>query len=255
MKKNLLFDNNVLEYDRLRPKYVEEMYEKIIQYSNLNKDSKILEIGCGAGQATERFLKTGAELFAIEPGKKMVSFVSEKFSNYDNFKIMNSLFEKVDIQSEHYDLVFSATAFHWVDEEVGYKKIYDALKHNGTIALFWNKPFLNKKDDPLHREIQEIYKKYRPSENEPVEFDYEVYEKRKSKIENNGFRSIEFNIYEGFREYNSQDYIKLLNTYSDHMATRVDVKNALENDIRTAIKKYNNVVRIHDIIDLYIAKK
>lgn len=255
MRKNLIFDNNILEYDRLRPKYVEEMYEKIIHYSNLNKDNKILEIGCGTGQATERFLKAGAELLAIEPGEKMASFVSEKFCNYDNFKIINSLFEKADIQNENYDLVFSATAFHWVDEKVGYKKIYDVLKPNGTIALFWNKPFLNKKDDPLHREIQAIYKKYRSSESEPVEFDFELYEKRKRKIENNGFRSLEFNIYEGLREYSSEDYIKLLNTYSDHMATKLDIKNALENDIKIAIEKYGNIVKIHDIIDLYIAKK
>ena len=151
------------------------------------KNTKIPEIGCGTGQATERFLKTGANLLAIEPGEKMASFCTEKFNENENFKIINTTFENAELGESQYDLVFSATAFHWVDEKIGYKKILDILKKNGAVALFWNKPFLNKKDDLLHVEIQKIYKKYRPLENEPIEIDYELYNKRKAKIEKYGF--------------------------------------------------------------------
>ena len=255
MKKNLIFDSNVIDYDRLRPKYVEEMYKKIFEYANINKDSKILEIGCGTGQATERFLKTGANLLAIEPGEKMASFCTEKFNENENFKIINTTFENAELGESQYDLVFSATAFHWVDEKIGYKKILDILKKNGAVALFWNKPFLNKKDDLLHVEIQKIYKKYRPLENEPIEIDYELYNKRKEKIENSGFECVEFNLFKGVREYSSENYIKLLNTYSDHMLTKPDIKEQFENEIKSVIEKNNNVIKIYDIIDLYLAKK
>lgn len=36
---------------------------------------------------------------------------------------------------------YSATAFHWIPEEIGYPKVIQMLKPHGTLALFWNKPF------------------------------------------------------------------------------------------------------------------
>ncbi len=48
---------------------------------------------------------------------------------------------------------------------------------------------------------------------------------------------------------------KLLNTYSDHMLTKPDIKEQFENEIKSVIEKNNNVVKIYDIIDLYLAKK
>ena len=34
------------------------------------------------------------------------------------------------------DLVYSASAFHWIPEEIGYSKVYEMLKPGGAFARF-----------------------------------------------------------------------------------------------------------------------
>ena len=45
-----------------------------------------------------------------------------------------------------YDLVYSASAFHWIPEEIGYPKVYGMLKPGGAFARFANHP----NRDPNH---------------------------------------------------------------------------------------------------------
>lgn len=53
----LKFNEDELNYDRFRPTYVAEMFNDIINYSELNSLKKALEIGIGTGQATLPILK------------------------------------------------------------------------------------------------------------------------------------------------------------------------------------------------------
>lgn len=56
------FDENVVMYDKYRPTYVAELYSDIINYTSITENSNILEIGCGTGNATLPFIKTGATI-------------------------------------------------------------------------------------------------------------------------------------------------------------------------------------------------
>ena len=53
------FDENVLDYDRYRPTYGTEIFRDIIAYAGISDGSRVLEIGCGTGNATLPFLETG----------------------------------------------------------------------------------------------------------------------------------------------------------------------------------------------------
>ena len=52
-----IFDQTTLDYDEVRPGYPEELIEDVISISAISKDRRILEIGCGIGQATIPFAK------------------------------------------------------------------------------------------------------------------------------------------------------------------------------------------------------
>lgn len=255
MKDKLTFDNNVENYDRWRPRYCDKLFNEIIDYAKINSTSNVIEVGCGTGQATEAFLKSGCNLHAVECGKNLAKYTKLKYASYSNFTIHNVAFEDYDIKPNSVNLVYSATAFHWIDEYIGYRKIYNSLIKGGTIALFWNKPFVNKKDDPLHVRIQEIYKKYRPTDKEPKEDDQEVFDKRKETILKYGFSDLQFNLFHQIRIFNADDYIALLNTYSDHAAMLGDNKEKFEKEIKDAINEYDGIIKIYDTIDLYMAKK
>jgi len=61
MDKHLTFNKDVKNYNKWRPIYCIELFNDIIQYSELNKNKKAIEVGIETGQATIPFLMTGCD--------------------------------------------------------------------------------------------------------------------------------------------------------------------------------------------------
>jgi ubiquinone/menaquinone biosynthesis C-methylase UbiE len=160
-----LFDEVVIDYEKSRPKYGIQLFEDVIEYANITRNSSIIEVGCGTGQATEPFLKIKCKVTAVELGQNLATFSREKFKHYINLKIVQSSFEDYVCDDNTYDMLYSATAFHWIPPEIGYTKARRILKDGGTLALFWNRPSLNIKGNALHQKIQAIYQDFLPQFN------------------------------------------------------------------------------------------
>ena len=122
------FDTSASLYNRMRPGYTDELYRAIFDYISIDKESRVVEVGSGTGQATLPILKTGCELTAVEYGKNLSSMLKDRYQEYDGLSVITGKFEDVKLQENAYDLVFSATAFHWVPEDIGYPKVYSILK-------------------------------------------------------------------------------------------------------------------------------
>lgn len=255
MDKRFTFNEDVMNYEKWRPTYCEELFHDIMEYSKLDMHKKALEIGIGTGQATLPFLKTECDLIAIELGENLAEFSQNKFKAYKNFNILNVPFEDFKCDENTFDLIYSATAFHWIDENIGYPKALKLLKPGGTLALFWNKPFIGRKDDLLHQKIQSIYERYKPSKAKPIENDKEHYKELLEKLRKYGFKDVELKLYHKTRIFNAYNYISLLNTYSDHIAMNPNIKEHFEKEIRQAILDNNNSLKIYDTMELYLARK
>ena len=255
IEKKTSFDNHLQEYNRWRPTYSPEVFSTICDYSNIKKNSVLVEVGCGTGQATVFFLDYGCNVIGVESGTNFTNFLRNKFVNYKNFYVYNMDFENYSMQSGVVDLIYAATSFHWVNEDIGYKKAFDLLKSGGSIALFWNTPFVNRNDDMLHQDIQKIYRKYTRNYKAPIEIDEEKYKKRKQTIEKYGFVNVKSILFHQTRTFKAHEYIALLNTYSDHIEMMPDTKRAFESEIYKAIIKGGDRLVVYDTIDLYLAKK
>ncbi len=255
MDKRFSFNADAVKYDKFRPRYCKELFDDIMRYSDIKKDSKALEIGIGTGQATKPFLDIGCKVEGVELGDNMARFVFERYKGYEGFSVKNCSFEDYNGRVGSFDIVYSATAFHWIPENIGFNKVYSLLKNNGTVALFWNRPFAAKADDPLHCEIQRIYSVYRPSENKPVENNEKIFAKIIESLNVYGFSDVQMKLYHKTRTFDSDDYISLLNTYSDHMALDEDVRLKLERELKAAIISFGNTITVYDNMDLYLARK
>ncbi|WP_238884026.1 class I SAM-dependent methyltransferase [Clostridium sp. YIM B02551] len=255
MDLRFAFNEDAENYDKMRPTYCRELFNDIIQYSELKKDKKAIEVGIGTGQATTPFLETGCIVTAVELGENLAEYSREKFTEYKNFKVCNVSFEDFECEDNSIDIIYSATAFHWIPEDIGYPKVHRLLKDNGVIALFWNKPFAAKEDDLLHQKIQGIYQKYRPSNMRIVEPSSERYKRISETIKSYGFKDLEMKLYNGNRKFSASEYISLLNTYSDHRAMPEHTKQLFESEIEQAIIGYGDIFHIHDTIELYMARK
>jgi cyclopropane fatty-acyl-phospholipid synthase-like methyltransferase len=52
-------------YDRMRPKYPSATFDQLAEFGHLATGSKVLEIGCGTGQATLPLAQRGYRVTAV----------------------------------------------------------------------------------------------------------------------------------------------------------------------------------------------
>ena len=125
------------------------------------------------------------------------------------------------------------------------------------MALFWKKPYVNNKDNPLHQKIQSIYNEFLPQWSYKVadKYDESRYSNIINKIEEYGFTNIEFKLYHNARKATGIQYLELLNTFSDHLALDKSIQLPFYSAIRTAIEESGNELIINDTVDLYLAQK
>ncbi len=252
MDKTNIFDINAAAYHRVRPFYPIALFDDIKKYSCINPNDNILEIGFGTGQATRAFINDDNHVYAIEKGKNLYEYAKQSLKNVNKLVLINNDYLKHQFPNDHFQLIYSASAFHWLDERLSYPLVYDQLKEKGTVALFWNHPFVADKSDQVHQAIQMVYKQY-GYKKEPIPFSKEQLNKVTNLLASNNFREIVTKIYHNTRTMNALDYIDLLSTYSDHhiLLSHNEFKKA----IIKAINDNGNMIKIYDTIDLYLAKK
>lgn len=254
------FDTVASTYEKLRPGYVEELYRVLFEYIPINEDSNVVEVGSGGGQATEPILRTGCRLTAVEYGEHFSELLRDKFKAYPDFSVITGKFEDTQFQENHFDLVFSASAFHWVPEKIGYEKVFSMLKNGGVFARFANHPYRDKGNPELSNEIDKIYDEYYykfyNKKNEKVTEYTEEQAKARAMIANKyGFRDIRYELFYRERIFSAKEYIELLGTYSDHIAIEEGVRVKFFSKIEEAINNHGGTITIYDTIDLQLARK
>lgn len=82
--QNFLIDENILD--------------KMIKGSLIDKDTNIIEIGPGFGTLTQRLLMSAKKVVAIEIDKTAVPILQDNLSEFDNLKIINDDVLKCDLK-------------------------------------------------------------------------------------------------------------------------------------------------------------
>lgn len=129
------FDHLAHLYDTARPGYPPEAIADLVARCEIGPDSRVLEIGCGTGQATRDLARTGCSICCLEPGPRLAELARQNLAAYPNVRVTTSTFEAADGEPGSYDAVMSATAFHWIDPHTGYPKAARLLRPGGSLAL------------------------------------------------------------------------------------------------------------------------
>lgn len=248
------FNEVAAEYDKWRPTYVSQLYADIMDFTKINQTSRVLEIGIGTGQATLPFLETNCHLTAVELGGELAAYSRKKFADYQNFEVKNMAFEAYECPDNTFDLIYAATAFHWIPEETGYPKVYRLLKPGGAFARFRNYPYKDKENEPLHVAIQKVYSKYMPHTDLTEHNETKCIEIADT-ARKYGFIDVNFKLYQRTRTFDTESYVSLLSTYSDHRALKEEQWILLANEIKEAINRFGGTINVYDTIDLHLARK
>ena len=76
MEFRRIFDTIPDQYDQFRPRYSPDLFEYLINFTQLGPEKTVLELGPGTGQATEPILETGCDYHAIELGEHLFAKMS-----------------------------------------------------------------------------------------------------------------------------------------------------------------------------------
>ena len=252
-----IFDQAASDYEKARPGYPEQLFQDIIAISKIPEHGQILEIGCGTGQASVPFAEKGYSMICLDIGKELLARAMQNCMAYPKVKFEVSSFEEWQASDATYDLVISATAFHWIPPDVGYPKAAYVLKDTGYLALFWNyhpTPYTG-----FFQAAQAIYREIVP-EWEPASSHPSAEERIQQTVSalagTKLYDPVNVKRYPWERDYNTQAYLQLLNTYSDHRQLEESRKLCLFGRIGDLIEtQYGGVVKRPYLTVLYLAKK
>ncbi|MFZ1154163.1 MAG: class I SAM-dependent methyltransferase, partial [Solirubrobacteraceae bacterium] len=129
------FNEIAVEYDRNRPTYPDALVDQACEVAGIRDGDRVLEIGCGTGQLTRSLLVRGLRVTALEPGDQLIRVARENLKDAGDVEFIHARLEDMQLPRDSYEAVFSASAIHWVDPDLSWRKIADALTPGGTLAL------------------------------------------------------------------------------------------------------------------------
>lgn len=249
-----MFDAVAGTYAAVRPGYPDKLIEDAIRVSGITPNGRILEVGCGPGTATVALAKRGHTVVGVELGENLSALATEACHPYPNVRIVRGAFENWPLPAEPFDLVFSASAFHWIDPDVAYAKAAAALGGSGAIALCWNRH--PPEETALRRALDEVYRTIVPelAGKDGAEPLAKTLQRPVDEIATSGlFSEVTMRSYNWSAEYTADEYVRLLHTYSDHLALPDATRHALCDAIRALIEGHGGVIERPYLAVLYVA--
>ena len=256
------FDEIVDTYDRIRPEYPAELVRDMDDYVGAANGKQALEIGAGTGKATKRLIEAGYDVTAVEVGENMVAFLQRRFGGCGRFAAIHDAFETAPLKEGSFDLIYAASAFHWVDAQIGCPKALRLLRPGGTFALFrYNAPPPD--GEPLYEDIQAVYHRHyhkpyirpRPMTLEDYTSPAAIYKGfRFSDMAEYGFVDVTMKFYEVVRSFDVEEYMSLLDTFADHRSLPDADREALYAGIREAILRHGGRISVDYLFQLYMGR-
>ena len=250
MEFRRIFDTIPEQFDKYRPRYSQELFDYLIDYTKLGPEKTVLEIGPGTGQATDPILGTGCDYHAIELGEHLYAKMREKYDRFPNFHIVNDDFITRDFGEQRFDLIYSAATIQWIPEDVAFSKTFALLKPGGVLAMMLTKADYRTSNEDLYRKIQKLYDQYfKPDIPYPHGgFKYD-------NALNYGYTGFERHDFRGRREMDPDEYVSFCGTHCDHISLQEPYKTPFFEGLRNTVAENGGNVVFEDTYILYLTKK
>ncbi len=130
-----VFNEIAGEYDRHRPRYPDALIDRACEIAGIGPGAPVLEVGCGTGQLTRSLLERGLRVTAVEPGDRLIARARERLHDVGEVEFVHARLEDASLPRAHFQAVFCASAIHWIDPDVSWRKVADTLVAGGTLGL------------------------------------------------------------------------------------------------------------------------
>jgi SAM-dependent methyltransferase len=230
------FDRSAELYDEARPGYPEQLFDDLVRLSGIPDGGRVLELGCGTGKASMPLAGRGFRLTCLEPGANLAEVARRNLAGL-NAEVLTTSLEDWPAEAEAFDLVVAATSWEWMDPDVKYAKTAQALKSGGCAAIFANWQVETPEPGGFWLAVEEIYRMYAPHMAVPWQTMADLPTTIAPQFAMLGFEEVAVTRYPWTETYDTDRYIKVLQTFSNHIALEDDVRSGLLADIANLIER------------------
>ena len=157
-----VFDGVADAYDEARKGYPPELVDRALARGGLGAGARVLEVGCGTGKLTELLAARGLEIDALDPGSNMIAAARRRVGDAPNVTFHVGRFEDAELPEGAYAALLSATAFHWIEPSVGWRKAATVLAPGGVLALLVHHGVSDGRTKGVDEEFRANLRKYAP---------------------------------------------------------------------------------------------
>jgi SAM-dependent methyltransferase len=219
------------QYDRARPTYPAALFADLVALSH---GRRLVEIGCGTGQATRDLVAGGFEVTCVDLSAEMVEVARRN--------VPQATFVVADAETWDgggFDVVASFTAFHWLDAP--FATAARLLRDAGLLAVVATHHVLG--DDRFFAEAQEDYDAVVPHpDNRPPPRASEIPD---AAFDPDLFEPAVTRRYEVEIEYTPDEYLAVLGTYSGNIALPAPQRDELFRRLHARATEQGTVRKLH----------
>jgi len=252
------FDQTADTYQRARPEYPGELFDTLIAAAGLTPGDELLEMGCATGKATVPLARRGFRITCIELGAELAAAARRNLAGLNAEIIQGSFEDWRPAAGKAFDLVFAATAWHWVDPDVRYRAAWRALRPAGHLAFWSAGHVVPDGGDPFFAELQEVYDEI--GEGLPAGYTWPrpgELTVHTSEIEASGLFEVTLVRHFDWEQiYDAEGYIALLDTFSGNIAMADWQRERLYSEIRRRLaERPDGTLRRHWGAALHVARR
>ena len=240
------FDAVAEEYQDARPEYPDALYEALISLTGVTAGvDELCEVGCASGKATLPLARRGFAIRCVELGGALAAEARRNLAGFERVRVEHADFESWtpgqspgtvrDDGFGGFGLVFAATAWHWIDPAVRYRKAWSLLRPGGHLAC-WEALHVVPETggDPFFAQIQDVYDEI--GSGMPtgwVSPTPATLPDGRAEIEASGlFTDVTVRRFDWEIRYTADEYIRLLDTFSSNLSMAAWQRERLYGEIR-----------------------
>jgi SAM-dependent methyltransferase len=152
------FDLAAADYQRTRPTCPPQLFDDLVAEAGLAPGDRVVEIGCGTGQATVPLAERGVAVTGIELGADLAALARRRLAGHPAATVVTSSFEDWQPQAGSFDAVVAVNSLHWIDPPLRYTKPHKLLRPGGAMVeagCLWARPA---DAEPFWTDVQEDYR-------------------------------------------------------------------------------------------------
>jgi SAM-dependent methyltransferase len=228
------FNSAASLYHQARPEYPAELFDELVRLAQLQPGDRLLEVGSATGKATSPLARRGFRITGVELGADLAAEARRNLGGFPRVTIVNEAFEAWEPSQAGFGLVYAATAWHWIDPAVRYRKAWELLCEGGHLAFWSAAHAFPAGGDRFFHELQNVYDEINEGlpPGAPSPAADELPDDRAEIAATGLFTDTEIRRFGWEIEYTADEYIRLLDTFSGHIAMAQWQRDRLYGEIR-----------------------